>query len=181
MRIFRRHETPSLSHAMVTLLAILLVLLIIIVLLGGALLLLRHRRKTRQALELPLYNDKRISTTSTHSTISNHRRVAVRPSQSIHIYSEKQVIEEALEPESPTSSLPEIRITFPEEVDANGKRQSGRVVVVHVGDTGLGLEPVGDKLPAYQINEGGRFDSVDLDRVGGLQEKETRPQPLGWD
>jgi hypothetical protein len=70
----------------------------------------------------------------------------------------------------PDSPLPEIRITFPEEIDESGKRKSGRVVVVHVGETAIGLEPV-EALPMYQKTEGERFDSIDLERVGGLVEK----------
>jgi len=70
-----------------------------------------------------------------------------------------------------SSPVPEIRITFPEEVDTEGKRQSGRVVVVHVGDTSLGMEPHSNDLPAYQVSESDRFHSLDLERIGGLKEK----------
>jgi len=78
--------------------------------------------------------------------------------------------------DSPTSPVPEIRITFPDEVDETGKRQSGRVVVVRVGEHSVGLEPVGDDaLPAYARNaDGSRFDSLDLDRIGGLKEKSDK-------
>lgn len=72
----------------------------------------------------------------------------------------------------PSSPLPEIRITFPEEFDESGKRTSGRVVVVRVGETSVGLEPLDEKLPLYEQEDNGRFHSVDLDRVGGLTEKE---------
>lgn len=51
-------------------------------------------------------------------------------------------------------------------------------MVVHVGDTGVGLEPMNETLPAYELN-GGNFQSVDLEKVGGLTEKDGR-QPLGW-
>ena len=178
--LITRHQDdgPQLNHTMVTLLTILLVLAIVTILLAGALLFLRQRKKARRAhSNPPAYDDKRISTSSTHS---NHRRVNVRPSQSIHIYHDKELqVDDSSEPSTP-NSLPEIRITFPEEVDAAGKRQSGRVVVVHVGDSGVGLEPVGDeKLPSYYQTEGGRFQSIDLERIGGLDEKDSRG-PLGW-
>ena len=102
---------------------------------------------------------------------SNHRRVAVRPSESIYVYQEKQsLIENSDAP--PSASVPEIRITFPEETDDVGKRQSGRVVVVHVGETSMGLEPFSENLPAYQTSEADRFQSLDLDRIGGLKEKD---------
>ena len=74
--------------------------------------------------------------------------------------------------DSPTTSpIPEIRITFPEEEDEMGKRQSGRVVVVKVSDLGgVGLEPLGEKqgLPAY---EGEGWKELDLEQIGGLKEK----------
>ena len=176
INLVRRDDEPQLNHAMVTLLIVLLVLVIVTVLLVGTLLVLRQRRRARKVQLPPAYEEKRISTSSTHS---NHRRVAIRPSQSIHIYHDKETrVSESSEPSSPTSSLPEIRITFPEEVDASGKRQSGRVVVVHVGDKGVGMGPADEKLPAYQRSEGKRFESLDLERIGGLNEKETRP--LGW-
>ena len=177
--LITRHDDggPQLNHTMVTLLTILLVLAIVTILLAGALLFFRQRKKARRAQNPPAYDDKRISTSSTHS---NHRRVNVRPSQSIHIYHDKELqVDDSSEPSTP-NSLPEIHITFPEEVDAAGKRQSGRVVVVHVGDSGVGLEPVGDeKLPSYYQTEGGRFQSIDLERIGGLDEKDSRG-PLGW-
>lgn len=152
---------------MTTLLVVLLVLVIVAVLLVAGLLVLRARRRARKQQELPMYDEKRASTSS---SLSHHRRVLVRPSESIYVIQEKQsLMDEANSP--PPSPLPEIRITFPEEIDKDtGKRQSGRVVVVRVGDTGVGLEPVED-LPAYQKDEGDRFQSIDLERVGGLVEK----------
>ncbi len=82
-------------------------------------------------------------------------------------------MEESSRPGSPTSPLPEIRITFPEEEDDAGKRKSGRVVVVHISENGgIGLEPYDDDhLPPYQKSDLGRFQSLDLDRIGGLKEK----------
>lgn len=70
--------------------------------------------------------------------------------------------------------MPEIRITFPEEENESGKSKSGRVVVVRISETGgLGLEPYSDEhLPAYQQSDVERFQSLDLDRMGGLKEVE---------
>lgn len=70
--------------------------------------------------------------------------------------------------------MPEIRITFPEEEDDAGQNKSGRVVVVRISETGgLGLEPCSDEhLPAYQQSDAERFESLDLDRLGGLKELE---------
>lgn len=83
------------------------------------------------------------------------------------------MVEESSRPSSPTSPLPEIRITFPEEEDEAGKRKSGRVVVVRISENGgVGLEPLNeDHLPPYQKSDAERFQSLDLDRLGGLKEK----------
>ena len=78
-------------------------------------------------------------------------------------------------PSSPPLSpdnVPEIRITFPDEQDEAGRRKSGRVVVVRVGETGVGLEPLKEEqLPAYEKETGERFHSIDMERIGGLKEK----------
>lgn len=79
------------------------------------------------------------------------------------------------------SSLPEIRITFPEEVDeATGNRVNGRSVVVNIGESGaVGLQPVHEDekkdtidpdscLPPYSPGE---FENLDLDSVSGLKGK----------
>lgn len=69
-------------------------------------------------------------------------------------------------------SVPEIRITFPDEQDESGRTKSGRVVIVRVGENGIGLEPVTEEqLPAYEKETGQKFHSIDMDRIGGLKEK----------
>ena len=47
-------------------------------------------------------------------------------------------------------------------------------MVVRISESGgLGLEPYSDEhLPAYQRSETERFQSLDLDRMGGLKELE---------
>jgi len=159
------------NSLMVALLIVLLVLLISVTTLAAGLIILRQRRRTRQAARISSWTEKR---TSTSSVQSRHRRTKAMPSQSIQILNEKQWFEDW--PERPMSpgELPEIRITFPEEVDSAGKRQSGRVVVVHVGNTGVGLEGCDEDIPSYQQFGGARFESIDLEKVGGLQER------LGW-
>lgn len=172
----REHDDPQITPAMYKLLIALLVLVIAALFLVAGLLVLRRRRRTSTVSELPMYNDKRASTSSTSS---HHRRNHARPSHSIHIYHDKPDLDEkSSRPSSPGSPVPEIRITFPEEVDDSGKRQSGRVVVVHVGENGIGMSPVDEKLPAYEVGTG-RMQSVDLERVGGLVEQ-ARNKPLGW-
>ena len=90
----------------------------------------------------------------------------------INIHCEKEILVESGE-ESPRSPVPEIRITFPEEDDEGNKRLSGRVVVVKISDKGsVGLEPYkDDHLPPYQKTDE-RFQSLDLERIGGLKEKD---------
>ena len=75
----------------------------------------------------------------------------------------------------PNDPVPEIRITFPDEEDAGDKRQSGRVVVLRIADSGaVGMEPLTrDQLPPYQQRDAERFQSLDLDRMGGLKEKDN--------
>lgn len=167
-------DDESLTPTMLGLLITLLVLVIIGFLALVALFVLRSRRRSRES-QLPMYNEKRSSNAS--SRISSHRRIAVRPTESIIVYQERQsLIDNSEAP--PTSPVPEIRITFPEEVDDAGKTQSGRVVVVRVGDhNSIGMEPVSEeKLPAYQKDQSDRFQSVDLERIGGLTEKEVEPR-----
>lgn len=162
----RDNDKDELTYTptMVALVITLLVLLIVGALAAMTLYFLRLRRRAREQ-KLPMYEDKRSSQLS-------HRRVGVRPSESIIVYQEKQsLIDNSDAP--PTSPVPEIRITFPDDVDSAGKLQSGRVVVVRVGEKSIGLEPVSDeKLPAYQKDESDRFQSLDLDRIGGLKEKD---------
>jgi len=75
-------------------------------------------------------------------------------------------------PHSP-NNVPEIHITFPDEHDAQGRQQNGRVVVVRVGETSIGLEPYKEEqLPAYQKENAGGFYSIDMNQIGGLKEKE---------
>ena len=83
------------------------------------------------------------------------------------------MVEEPSSPSSPTSPLPEIRITFPEEEDEKGNRKSARVMVVRISEKGgMGLEPYhNDHLPPYQQSDAERFESLDLERIGGLKEK----------
>jgi len=169
--VVRDEQTPN-NHTMINLLVVLLVLLIVAILLVGGLYFMRQRKRSRKMSELPVYSEKRVSTSSTRS---NHRRITIRPSESLYVYQEKQsLIANSSSP--PPSPIPEIRITFPEEFDESGKRQSGRVVVVRVGDSSVGLEPVSENLPPYQQSESDRFQSLDLDRIGGLTEKEAPAQ-----
>ena len=100
----------------------------------------------------------------------SHSHLRGRHPPSISINCEKTAFLE--DDSAPSSPVPEIRITFPDEESHDNKRQSGRVVVVRISEKGgIGLEPYEEQLPAYQKEDGGRFQSLDLERLGGLKEK----------
>lgn len=145
---------PTLVNLLIALLAIILFAMVLV----GVLVFLNRRRRRmqeRRQSELPLY-DK-----TTHS-----RRLTITATT----YGQCMVDEK--ESGRPSSPVPEIRITFPEEEDAAGKRTSGRVVVVRIGEKGgIGLEPCNEDLPPYQSDSTERFQSLDLERMGGLKEK----------
>ncbi|MCJ1472891.1 hypothetical protein MMC13_001540 [Lambiella insularis] len=169
---------PTLTPVIVDLLVALLVLLLVAISLVVTLLFLRSRRRKRQQQsQLPCHSSPPTSRKS------NHRRLTItaspygRNSESILICNEKQAFIEQTSSQ-PTSPLPEIRITFPDEEDKSGKRQSNRVMVVRISDNGgIGLEPFLEEcLPPYQAGESDRFQSLDLERMGGLREKENPQQ-----
>lgn len=131
----------------------------------GALYLIRCRNNR---LQLPTHESRHKSLTVTAVPYSK------RFSTSSSFY-------EKSSPISPTSPVPEIRITFPEEEGPDGRRKSGRVVIVQVGEAGAAFVrdiPAGqlereqeEALPKYTDKKTKEFSSVDLDNVGGLKEK----------
>lgn len=168
INLLKRDEDDGLNSTHLTL----LVTLVLLVLLGVAsitgLLFLRSLRRARKHAEanpeLPVYEKRQSNVNGLTITAMPYKG-----RESVITYSEKHSLMD-----SPTSPVPEIRITFPDEVDESGKHQSGRVVVVRVGDHSVGLEPLQENLPAYQQNASDRFDSLDLDRMGGLKEKNDK-------
>ena len=175
------NANKSLTPTMISLLITLVVIIIVGILLIAALFFLRSQRKRSQQhqplSQHPLHQDS-------NSKTSNHRRLTITASpygcrsESVYIYNEKQaLVNEMSSP--PQSPIPEIRITFPEEQDEMGKRRSGRVVVVRISETGgVGLEPYhDDHLPPYQRSDSEKFESLDLERIGGLKELERGPPP----
>ncbi|KAG9631871.1 hypothetical protein KCU95_g4748, partial [Aureobasidium melanogenum] len=164
--VARDSYDESYSPTMAALLIALVVLLIIALLCVIALYFLRWRKRSIRAGSLAIDDEEK-------SAAHHHHRVTVRPHESIIVYQEKQSLIDNSEAPPSANSVPEIRIHFPEEVDTLGKRQSGRVVVVRVGDHSIGLEPVSENLPPYQKSESDRFQSLDLERIGGLKEKDV--------
>ncbi|KAH6642494.1 hypothetical protein C7974DRAFT_103253 [Boeremia exigua] len=159
----------DMTIALLTTLSILVVLALGLI---GALIWLRNVRRARKDAahdaQLPLYEKRQSGRRLTITAMPYGKG-----RESVVVYSEKQDLMDSAA-SSPTSPVPEIRITFPDEVDESGKRQSGRVVVVRVGEHSVGLEPVNEDLPPYQRDSSDRFDSLDLDRIGGLKEKDSK-------
>lgn len=148
--------------------AALVVLVLLASCLVGILYLLRRQRQAQKPNLLP-----------THHRCPSQRRLTISTTpgfgraESIYVVNEKRDLTQALS-NGPTSPIPEIRITFPDDTETSGKRQSGRVVVLRIADSGsVGMEPLSDDhLPPYQKGDAARFQSLDLERIGGLKEKE---------
>lgn len=174
--LFARDSNPHSDYAIAPSVNNLLFGLLALVGIGvglAAILYILRRRRASQNEVLP-----------THQKSSNHHRLTITATPYTghpgpkHVHDEKRnLIENSSSP--PDSPIPEIRITFPDEEHPSGQKQNGRVVVVRVGDFGnVGMEPVAqDNLPPYQTAETGRFESLDLERIGGLKEK---PHPQRW-
>ncbi|KAF4979464.1 hypothetical protein FZEAL_4323 [Fusarium zealandicum] len=139
----------------------------------------RARRQKQQALhaeedDLPSYYD------SNTKRFTNHRGLTIETThngRSSVLVINKNGHPMLSNPNSPPYSpdnVPEIHITFPDEHDDQGRTQSGRVLVVRVGDNStVGLEPMSDEqLPAYEKEAKGQFYSIDMDQIGGLKEKD---------
>lgn len=133
-----------------------------------ALYAIRRKRMAREAAVLPTYHQ-----------VSHHRSASIsnfntgHRNESVFVYDEKMnLIHNSSNP--PSGAVPEIHITFPDEDEKSGGSQKGRVVVVHITDSGsVGMEPLNrDNLPPYQKEDADRFQSLDLERIGGLREKE---------
>lgn len=176
IQIFRRSTDDAQSTAIKTndpamrnLLIALVVLIASCIILGGSLFAMRRLRNARkQAGTLPSYDS------ATHSNRGS--RLTIQTSlDSTFVYSEKHNLIDNTSPVAMSpDSVPEIRITFPDEDDKDGRRISGRVVVVQVGEAGVGfVRPLVETEgpPSYQQSRPTeRFDTVDIDRIGGLKE-----------
>ncbi|CAG8386753.1 unnamed protein product [Penicillium salamii] len=164
--VARDNSDGGLSNTMLDLMIALLVLVLLgLALVGGLLILRRKKRNNRNHNLLPVYNGE---------SPAHHRRLTISTNKtdSVMVYDEKRSLMENSD-SPPPSPVPEIRITFPEEEDESGKRKSGRMVIVRISDAGsVGLEPCQEELPPYQSNDTGRFQSLDIERMGGLKEKE---------
>lgn len=141
-------------------------LFIFAILTSLSLIYLRRRRLAQQAALLPIHHRRGHQRSLTITTAP-----AYGGQDKVFVYDEKMnLIANSHGP--PDSPVPEIRVTFPDEVDQSGQKMSGRVVVVRITDSGsVGMEPLPrEQLPPYQQADSGRFQSLDLNRIGGLRE-----------
>lgn len=172
--LFARDDpTGENSGLLVNLLITFMALLFFSLILVAALIVIRRMRKQQAMVTqstLPQYNDIKRT--------GNHRRLTIQTGnghQSVLVFGkdgEPMLANPNSPPHSP-DNVPQIHITFPDEQDEYGRRKSGRVVVVRVGDTTVGLEPVQEEqLPAYEKENSSQFYSIDIDQLGGLKEKD---------
>ncbi|OAX83096.1 hypothetical protein ACJ72_02552 [Emergomyces africanus] len=173
------NDNGGLNRTTINLLISLLALILLSLALVGSYLVIRRKRQARQRQEkesdLPMYH-KNDPTRRQRGGGSRRLTISASNRDSVYVIDEKGGSNSSLSP--PHSPVPEIRITFPEEEDASGKRTSGRVLVVRISEKGgIGLEPFdegrddgsqGEDLPPYQRqsssnNNGGaseRFQSL---------------------
>jgi len=172
-------EAPALVDGtnayMVNLLIALFVLIFFGLLSFSLLMLLRRYRLKQQMMSqmaLPQYNDAKRT--------GNHRRLTIQTGngRSSVIVLSRDGTPMLANPHSPPHSpdnVPQIHITFPDEHDEQGRPKSGRAFVVRVGETTVGLEPLHEEqLPAYEKESKSQFYALDIEKIGGLKEKEYR-------
>jgi hypothetical protein len=140
------------------------------IVLASCLMLLRRAKRQRMMKGgmPPAYTDVQQPGTLTIQTTDKHGR------SSILVFGKdgEPMLSNPNSPPHSPDNVPEIRITFPDEQDENGRKKNGRVLVVRVGDSTVGLEPVKEELPAYEKESKTQFYSIDMDQIGGLKEKD---------
>ncbi|KAI9757748.1 MAG: hypothetical protein M1815_000085 [Lichina confinis] len=168
-------EGMSLTPTMINLTIVLLVLVLLMFVLATVLFVMRRRRRRRltEKEDFCGSDEKRSTKGFGYSALKTKSGPFGRRPKSLHVYQEKRIlIENSSPPPSSPDCVPEIRLTLPEEHDGSGRRMSGRVVVIRVGETGVGLEPLREESsPASQSPRSERFQSIDLERIGGLKER----------
>lgn len=159
-----QHTSSTMINLLITLLALILLSLVLTITLYTARTIRRRQAANRQPIlathdSNPNRNHPCVSITSRNSVLS--------------IYGGNSPDQSKPATSATPDNVPEIRITFPDEQDESGRTMSGRVVVVRVGEAGIGLEPLhkNEQLPAYKEKKGDQFQSIDIERIGGLQEK----------
>jgi hypothetical protein len=137
------------------------------------LIFLRRKRVAAHHALIPQYHGR----THAHHRSASVTNIPTTRNESVFVYDEKMnLIANSANP--PPTSVPQIRVTFPDDEENGGQGRAGRVVVVHVTDTGsVGMSPLQQEpAPPYQNADSERFQSLDLERIGGLREKDSTQQ-----
>ncbi|UNI14077.1 hypothetical protein JDV02_000750 [Purpureocillium takamizusanense] len=172
--ITRRSDGSDGPDKMINLMLVILGLVFLALMLASLLFLAQRRRRLMR---------QRMQSLNAHNEVkqtSNHRGLTIETShngRSSILYIGRDGQPMLQNPNSPPHSpdnVPEIHITFPDEQDDQGRSRTGRVLVVRVGDNAtVGLEPMHEEqLPAYEKEAKGQFQSIDMDQIGGLKEKD---------
>ncbi|KAI1463326.1 uncharacterized protein F4812DRAFT_251536 [Daldinia caldariorum] len=160
-------EPDKVIDLMIGFLGVAFLALVLVVLL----IMMRRAKRERQLQDetLPQYNDIKHDDGTT-------RRFTIQTADgrsSILVVNGRPMLNDPSSPPYSPNNIPEIHITFPDEQDEQGHNKGGRVVVVRVGETTVGLEPVKEEqLPAYEKESSTSFHSIDMDQIGGLKEKD---------
>lgn len=171
--ISRRGEQSDDNSSVINLLIALLVIVFVGLVAFALLVFLRRMRRKKMMMSetLPQYQDVKRT--------GNHRRLTIQTgngngrSSVIVVNNGQPMLANPQSPPHSPDNVPEIHITFPDEQDDQGRPKSGRVVVVRVGETSVGLEPLHEEqLPAYEKESKSQFYAIDIDKIGGLKEKE---------
>ncbi|KAK6066574.1 hypothetical protein SCUP234_11454 [Seiridium cupressi] len=163
-------DSDTMMNLMITFLGLAFVALILV-----AILIVLRRVRRQRAMNndtLPQYNDIKHEFSS-HNTRRLTITTADGRSSVVVLNGGRPMLADPNSPPHSPKNIPEIHITFPDEHDEHGRKQDGRVMVVRVGETTVGMEPVRDEqLPAYEKESSHGFYSIDMDQIGGLKEKD---------
>ncbi|KAH8879856.1 hypothetical protein GQ53DRAFT_774618 [Thozetella sp. PMI_491] len=168
------------NDSIVNLLIAVLSLIFFALILLALLFLLRRMRRQRQMRSeyLPQYYDVDVKRTQNHRGLTIQTGNMNKGRSSVIVISQdgQPMLANPHSPPHSPDNVPEIHITFPDEHDEHGRTKSGRVLLVRVGDNAaVGLEPLHEEqLPAYEKESKSQFYAVDLEKIGGLKEKEYR-------
>ncbi|KAK3191069.1 hypothetical protein K4F52_003019 [Lecanicillium sp. MT-2017a] len=132
----------------------------------------RRRRAARNAETLPVYNQ--VSEDARQNGLTIETKHNGRSSVVFIGRDGQPMLQNPSSPPHSPDNVPEIHITFPDEQGEDNQSKSGRVFIVRVGDNAtVGLEPVQEEqLPAYEKEAKGQFQSLDMEQLGGLKEKD---------
>ncbi|OAR02015.1 hypothetical protein LLEC1_03424 [Akanthomyces lecanii] len=174
-RLVSRSSSEDGSDKMINALIAILVLAFVSIILISTLYFFRRSRRMQKLRNesLPTYNEASKEPMLQHSLTIETKHNG-RSSVVVIGRDGQPMLQNPNSPPDSPDNVPEIHITFPDEHDDDGQRKSGRVLIVRVGDNAaVGLEPVREEqLPAYEKEAKGQFQSIDMDKIGGLREKD---------